>query len=95
MNPFHEIVCKHPIQNVSSPHFNNTNSQYFSTDCKITDLDLFNHEVSSKVIPSVVGAKIKEKIKIDEQNQEHRSYRIFLSNQNEIIPFAKNVLMEY
>lgn len=94
LNPIHEIVCKHPTKNVSFPVFNNTHSQEFLTDCTVTDFDIFNYEASSKLISNVVKAKIKEKVKIDENNQEHRSYKIFLSSINETIPFAENVLMD-
>ena len=70
LHPVHKIVCEHPIQNISFPHTNNTNSQKLTTDCKLTDFDIFNHEVSSKFISNVVEAKIEEKIEIDESKNE-------------------------
>ncbi|MEO0843656.1 MAG: hypothetical protein AAF063_32880 [Cyanobacteria bacterium J06643_5] len=94
LHPVHKIVCEHPTQNVSFPHINNTNLQKFSADCKLTDFDIFNREVSSKLISNVVEAKIEEKIEIDESNYEFHKYQIFLLTQNDSIPFGENVLMD-
>lgn len=58
-DPIYKIVCEHSTQNTSTTYSNlNTKQNYIPTDCKITDIDWFNHEKNLKLVSNVVKSKI-------------------------------------
>ncbi|MEA5598381.1 hypothetical protein [Rivularia sp. UHCC 0363] len=86
--PIHKITCEHSIQDISTANFDfNLKHKYLPTNCKISEINLFNNENNLKLIPNLLQAKI-EQIETDEQDKSKYSYRMILLNQSETIPFT-------
>ncbi len=87
--PIHKITCEHSIRDISTANFIfNSKQKYLPTNCKVSEINLFNHENNLKLIPKLLEAKIEERVEIDEKDRSKYSYRIILLNQTGTIPFT-------
>lgn len=88
-DPIRKIVCEHSIQNISATKSDlSTKQKYIPTDCKITDIDWFNHEKNLEIISNIIESKIEQEIEIDENNRSYHYYRINLFTKTGNIPFT-------
>ncbi|BAY81055.1 hypothetical protein NIES267_05200 [Calothrix parasitica NIES-267] len=88
-DPIRKIVCEHSIQNISATKSDlSTQQKYIPTDCKITDIDWFNHEKNLEIISNIIESKIEQEIEIDENNRPYHYYRINLFTKTGNIPFT-------